>query len=230
MSKSRIFVEGTSDATFIRQLIKKKFGIESVQVESTVDEDAECLFDIDPIGGNLSEPALREPIRNVINRMPKHKNVNTIAIIVDADNNIDDKRILFGQLMTELEFQCIAPDEYQHARENLTVKCFFIGIKTGDSVVGELEDILTLIRKSETTHHADCLDKWNECLNAKDKPFNAKALKKLKTYFYWRFDIFKSNQSNAKENCTFEKSFDKDGWDLEHPILEELTAFLASLV
>lgn len=62
--------------------------------------------------------------------------------------------------------------------------------------------------------------------NIKDKDFD-----KFWVNNYIRFDTCsKKEQKQAEKNCTLEKSFEKDVWDFDNKILDDLKNFLKLII
>lgn len=99
---------------------------------------------------------------------------------------------------------------------------------------GELETVLKMIKKKDSIY-ADCLSSWRDCVNKsldnnkeniKDKDFD-----KFWVNNYIRFDTCsKKEQKQAEKKCTLEKSFEKDVWDFDNKILDDLKNFLKLII
>jgi hypothetical protein len=92
--------------------------------------------------------------------------------------------------------------------EYVTIKiaCHFVGVDGK----GELEDVLRGMKKLDS-HHADCLDSWNCCLNNKglDKKTD-KEINKLWVHYYLKYDAFISYSNSTKPEdkyCKVENIF-----------------------
>ncbi|MDQ7089681.1 MAG: hypothetical protein Q9M50_03435 [Methylococcales bacterium] len=102
--------------------------------------------------------------------------------------------------------------------------CYFVNLNGQ----GELENILKEI-KSKDSPHADCLDKWVNCLKNKNEIFKEKDLLKEWVRFYIRYDTCQGRDRNqAHRKCDMKAALGKSIWDFEHKCLNELKRFLKS--
>lgn len=218
---SLIIVESKNDKFFIEALIKYLDLKSGIEVKSIC--EFKCL----------------DGITNLKNELDDNKidNYEIVGIILDADNEGINKRIEFinGSLNS---LKTIHPDvqldkinEFKESK-SIGVKfiCYIMNVKGK----GELETVLRKIKKKDSIY-ADCLSSWRDCVNKslnnnkeniKDKDFD-----KFWVNNYIRFDIFsKREQQRAETNCTLEKSFEKDAWDFDNKILDDLKNFLKLII
>ncbi len=93
---------------------------------------------------------------------------------------------------------------------------------------GELETVLKEIKSKDSTI-ADCLESWQECLPT-EKKLKQKDFDKFWIQIYQRYDCCtKTEQKRAGEKCNNQKSFSKEIYNFENPILEDLKVFLRDL-
>lgn len=124
----------------------------------------------------------------------------------------------------------------------LKIACHFIGVDGK----GELEDVLREMKKCNS-HHADCLDSWNFCLNSNgiDKKTD-KEISKLWVHYYLKYDAFLSYSNTTrpqdkyckleniftnvkdmnKQDKLFEVNVTSELFDFNHACLNELKSFL----
>ena len=75
----------------------------------------------------------------------------------------------------------------------------------------------------------DCLKSWRECLTIKGKEITDKKFDKLWVTNYIRYDTAtKNDNKHAATNLTLNYALANKSfiWNLEHPTLDELKAFL----
>jgi histidyl-tRNA synthetase len=106
----------------------------------------------------------------------------------------------------------------------IEIACFFIHIDDK----GELEDVLREIKTHES-NHADCLEKWQKCLETKSIKKTNKEINKLWLQIFIRYDVCsKEEQENAGKCCNLKYVLENktDVFDFTHQCLNELKTFL----
>ena len=179
-----LFVEGKSDKVFVQWLLER-LSIDSVQVNI--------------IGGGVSK------LGRAANEILKsHNDGRHIAILLDANSNVQDRR---NELAKEIE------------RLSLPIEGTFL--LPDDRGEGELETLLE--RMAPATHQAvyDCLDKYKECLRSLDATYTPPG-QKARVYAYC--------EAIGAETKP-EKDYDvPTHWNLDAPALEPLRQFLCGMV
>lgn len=211
---SLIIVESKNDKFFIEALIKYLNFKSGVEVQTIC--EFECL----------------DGITNLENKLKDIKidNYEIIGIILDANSEGIDERIKF--INDSLKSICsdVQLNKMNKFKESKSIGVKFICYIMNLSGKGELETILRKIKKKDSTY-ADCLSSWRDCVNKslnnnkeniKDKDFN-----KFWVNNYIRYDTCsKKEKKQAEKNCTLEKSFEKDIWDFDNKVLDDLKNFL----
>ncbi len=203
-----LIVESEGDKFFIEALLNEiNLKLEIGQPICTINE-YECL-------GGINK--LEQKLKFVKTRVQK-EDIEKIGIVFDADmvgieqrkEEIKDKvKSVFG--------------EY-----NDDVFSIYILNKNG---VGELEDILKEI-KSSNSPYADCLESWRECLLSNEIEVSDKVFNKFWVNNYIMYDTCTKSKHRGQKSkyCIFEYAMkEKNIWNFEHPILDELKKFLKEL-
>jgi len=93
---------------------------------------------------------------------------------------------------------------------------------------GELESILRNIKVNNSVH-ADCLNKFQECLPDNDKLSDKEFLKRW-IYYYQVYDNCSSrDRKQISKNCNDEASMRKAIYDFDNHLLDDLKEFLNKL-
>lgn len=215
---SLIIVESKNDKFFIEALIKYLNLKVAAEVQSIC--KFECL----------------DGITNLENKFKDIKidNYEIIGIILDANSEGIDKRIKFiNDSLKDISLD-VQLNKINEFKESKAIGVKFICYIMNVDGKGELETVLKMIKKKDSIY-ADCLSSWRDCVNKsldnnkeniKDKDFD-----KFWVNNYIRFDTCsKKEQKQAEKNCTLEKSFEKDVWDFDNKILDDLKNFLKLII
>ncbi len=211
-----IIVESDNDRYFLQVLIKH-LQITHLQIGLPICSayDFECL-------GGLSEKRLIQSLTEI-----KVDHYQKIGVLVDADDaGIEERIALVGRAMKKAGAD-VTPNTI-----NIPVHCPAWDVQLAIGVThlegkGELETLLKQIKNQDSTY-ADCLEAWRQCLEVKGKQIRQKDFDKFWLSNYFRYDTCTDDEkSQAGKKCTGEVAFKKaDIWDLEHPALDDLKAFL----
>jgi len=203
-----LIVESENDKFFIEALINF-MNLVNIQISEpicTINE-YECIGGI----GNLSKK-----LNGLKARIAKEGNIKKVGIIIDADDKgIEDRKNEIKDIVDNI-----------FSEDNEVKFSIYITHVNG---FGELETLLREIKKNESIY-ADCLNAWQECL-PEDKKIKDKEFNKFWVQIYQRYDCCSRKESKqAYKNCNNEISLkEKDIWDFEHKILDELKEFLKNL-
>jgi hypothetical protein len=198
-----LIVESENDKYFIEALINHlNLNLEVGSPICSID-DYKCLGGI----GKLEEKL------NEIKAIVAKDGIEIVGIIFDADSVGVERRKSEIEEKISLVFG-----------ENSDVR-FEIYIMNVDGF-GELETILKLIYSKDATI-ANCLEKWQDCL-PEDKRLNQKEFDKFWIQIYQRYDCCsKKEAKQAGKKCNNKTSLkEKDIWNFEHEILDDLKEFL----
>ena len=222
MGRSILIVESKNDKYFFQSVIKHlNYDIE---IESPIFADE----DYRPMGG-LDPTKLTQALKSIKAEIQK-EDIERIGIIIDIDRDSEIDRIKFIN-------DCIAkafPDAVLIGRINqfidlnfedyhIQLACHFTNVDGQ----GELETVLKAIKSQDSTH-ADCLDRWRECLTSNDKKITDKSFDKLWIANYIRYDTStKDEKKDAANKLTLNYALENKPsiWNLDHPILVELKVF-----
>ena len=203
-----LIVESHNDKYFIEALIDF-MNLSNINVSEplcSIDE-YECIGGI----GNL-----KKKLKEVKARVAKNGDIKKIGIIVDADNKgIEERGIEIENLISTVFSE---DDEIE-----------FLYYITNVEGFGELETVLKEIKKNDSIY-ADCLNAWQECL-PEDKKIKKKDFDKFWVQIYQRYDCCsKKEAKQTDKKCNNEVSLkEKDIWNFEHEILNNLKEFLINL-
>jgi hypothetical protein len=201
-----LIVESENDKYFIEALINHlNLNLEVGSPICSID-DYKCLGGI----GKLEEKL------NEIKAIVAKDGIEIVGIIFDADSVGVERRKSEIEEKISLVFG-----------ENSDVR-FEIYIMNVDGF-GELETILKLIYSKDATI-ANCLEKWQDCL-PEDKRLNQKEFDKFWIQIYQRYDCCsKKEAKQAGKKCNNKTSLkEKDIWNFEHEILDDLKEFLKTV-
>jgi hypothetical protein len=108
-------------------------------------------------------------------------------LINDCISNVFPKAITLDRVnqFTDLNFE-----DYP-----TRLACYFTNVDGK----GELETVLKSIKSQDSTH-ADCLDRWRECLISNDKKITDKSFDKLWIANYIRYDTSTKNEKKDAAN------------------------------
>lgn len=229
-----LIVENKNDKIFIERLIKHL----KYPARETGKIDKESIIDsYRELNGNDSTK-LKQALTDIKKDIVEGE-VKKFGIILDLDLQSEQEKL-------DLIRQCLN-DVFQQNIEGLEIGNFreisFVDVKTGEHETvqvacyfmnvegrGELETVLKEI-KTQDSPYADCISqKFKECLEEARKPIKDKELDKLWVNYYIRYDTCKRNErKQADKYCSmhnFDYVMNKDIWDLDHPILDDLKNFL----
>ena len=222
MGRSILIVESKNDKYFFQSVIKHlNYDIE---IESPIFADE----DYRPMGG-LDPTKLTQALKSIKAEIQK-EDIERIGIIIDIDRDSEIDRIKFIN-------DCIAkafPDAVLIGRINqfidlnfedyhIQLACHFTNVDGQ----GELETVLKAIKSQDSTH-ADCLDRWRECLTSNHIKITDKSFDKLWIANYIRYDTStKDEKKDAANKLTLNYALETKPsiWNLDHPILIELKVF-----
>ena len=203
-----LIVESEGDKFFIEALLNEiNLKLEIGQPICTIDE-YECL-------GGINK--LEQKLKFVKTRVQKEA-IEKIGIVFDADTvgveqrkeEIKDKvKSVFGEYDDD-------------------IFSIYILNKNG---TGELEDILKEIKFNDSSY-ADCLEHWRECLLDNKIEVSDKIFNKFWVNNYIMYDTCTKSKHRGQKSkyCIFEYAMkEKNIWNFEHPILDELKKFLKEL-
>ncbi len=207
MSKLLI-VESSADKFFIEALLTH------INLNIEVGEPLCLVDDYECIGGMGN---LEQKLKFVLTNINKGK-VDKVGIIFDADSMGIEKR--------EEEIKEKIISVFNKYDEDI----FSIYIMNRDGF-GELEDILKEIKTTDSLY-ADCLDNWRECLSKNKIEVSDKIFNKFWINNYVMYDTCISSKHRGKKDkyCIFEYAMkNKDIWNFDHKILNDLKKFLKEL-
>ena len=224
MSSNILIVESKNDQYFLQAIIRYlNFNIEVAPAIMISEDDYKSME-------GLSPKELKKALDDLKADIQKGK-VERIGIVIDIDDKQEIERINFvndciqavfprTQLLTKINnFVDINFDSF-----NFQLACYFTNVN-GE---GELETVLKTIKK-ENSIYADCLESWKDCLESHGKKIKIKDFNKFWVSMYLRFDTCSNKEKKqAEKKCSFEYAMSNKSeiWDFEHPILNDLKAFL----
>lgn len=200
-----LIVESENDKYFIEAFIKYlNLTIEVDEAICSIDE-YECLGGMSKLNNKLI--ALESNIEK--------NGIDKIGIIFDADDVGIQKRT--EKINSEID------SVFKNKPDIFSIYIMNVDGK------GELETVLKKISSEDSTM-ADCLEKWQKCLESNDKKIRQKDFDKFWVQVYQRYDCCaKKEAKQAGEKCDNEASFKKNIWNFEDVILKELKVFLEEL-
>ncbi len=202
---SLILVEGNSDKVFIEALIAH------INKDIPVDIPICSTDSCDVLGG---KDELEKKL-TAIKRTAKKEGIDKIGIILDANSVGVEARKAEVQAKVDSVFANDPPVE-------LSIHILHIDGK------GELETILKSIKTKDSTH-ADCLDKFQDCLPNDDKLTEKEFLKRW-VYYYQVYDNCSSrDRKQISKKCNDEASMKKGIYDFDANVLDDLKGFLNKL-
>jgi hypothetical protein len=218
-----IIVESKNDKLFMEAMV------EELNCDIHV-EKAIYIDDYEALEG-LNEKKLIITLKDLKADLQKRE-IEKIGIIIDIDNDSEQERLeLVNKCIKEVfnatlsstkQFIDICGDNGTKAK----LACYF----TNFGGQGELETLLKAI-KAKDSPHADCLDRWRDCLKEKGKEIKQKDFDKFWVSIYLRYDTCSNQeQTQAGKKCSM-SGFDyvmehkKDIWDWDNPALDDLKEF-----
>jgi len=211
-----LIVESDGDKYFIEALLKEmNIKLKPTETVCSID-DYECLGGIDEREQKKIEKKLRF-LSNKIDTGQIEKK-DTIGIIFDADKIGIEQRKKDIQEKIDLVFG---------KDTKVKFRIYIMNIKG----VGELEDILKAIKVKDSPY-SDCLYNWKECLESQNIEVSDKIFNKFWINNYIMYDtcISRKHKGQKSKYCIFEYAIkEKDIWDFDHKILNDLKKFLKEL-
>ena len=206
MSKNILIVESENDKLFFDILMKS---MDTVNIEESTNicniDDYECIGGM----GNL------EARLNGVKRRVYKEDISKIGIIFDADK--------IGKAERESQIEEIVKKVFKDS-VGVEIKIHVLNIDGN----GELETVLKTI-KTESSIFADCLDSWRDCLKSSGLEITDKEFDKFWVQIYQRYDCCtKTEQKQAGRKCNNEASLNKDIWNFQDSVLDDVKEFLSS--
>jgi hypothetical protein len=222
VGRNILIVESNNDKYFFQSVIKHlNYKIE-VAAPIFLDEDYRAMAGSDAIKLTNALKDLKADIQK--------EDIERIGVIVDIDRHSEADRIKFindclikvfpeAVLLDRVnQFIDLNFDDYQ-----IQLACYFTNVDGQ----GELETVLKAIKSQDSTH-ADCLERWRECLTNHGKKFKDKDFDKLWVANYIRHDTStKDDKKHAQEqlNLNYVLQNKPSIWNLDHPILDNMKGF-----
>jgi hypothetical protein len=222
VGRNILIVESKNDKYFFQSVIKHlNYDIE-IEDPIFLDED---YRDMDGSDSKKLTNALKDLKADI-----QKEDIDRVGIIIDIDRASEAERVKFINDCIVKVFPAAVPldrvnqfidlnfEDYQ-----VQIACYFTNVDGK----GELETVLRAIKSQDSTH-ADCLDRWRECLKNNGKEIDDKRFDKLWVANYIRYDTStKDDTKHAKTNLTLNYALENKPWiwDLEHQILDELKVF-----
>jgi hypothetical protein len=201
-----LIVESENDKYFIETIIQK------LNLNIEIDNPICSINEYECIGGMSNLKTKLEELKASIN---KDASITKVGIIFDAD------KIGIAQRKKDIQ------EKIDLVFENIIGVDFPIYIMNVNGY-GELETVLKAIKSQDATV-ANCLESWQECL-PDSKKLNQKEFDKFWIQIYQRYDCCTKKESKrAGEKCNNEASLQKDIYDFNDPILDNLKKFLKEI-
>ncbi len=218
-SNNLLIVESENDKFFIERLKQE------ITANFEIDTPICCITSYECLDG-LSQASLERKLTAIKNKIGKDE-LNKIGILLDADNKGVAARI---QLINKA-IKCI-DNELNISMTNTWYKSEPLAVEISCHILniggkGELETVLKVIKSSDSTF-ADCLDAWRYCVTHNNKEITDKDFDKFWVNIYQRYDCCdQEEKKQAGRKCNPEASFQKNIWNFDHPILNDLKSYLA---
>jgi uncharacterized protein YqgV (UPF0045/DUF77 family) len=197
VGRNILIVESNNDKYFFQSVIKH---IDSdIEIESPIftDEDYRPMEGLDPTKLTKALKDLKADIQK--------EDIERVGIIIDIDRHSEVDRIKFINDCLVKVFPKAKPldrvnqfidlnfDDYQ-----IQLACYFTNVDGQ----GELETVLKAIKSQDSTH-ADCLERWRECLASNNREITNKNFDKLWIANYIRYDTStKDDKKDAAKKLT----------------------------
>jgi hypothetical protein len=222
VGRNILIVESNNDKYFFQSVINH-LNL-AIEVESPIFDDEDYV----PMGG-LNPKLLITSLKSIEAEIKK-KDIERIGVIIDIDRHSEADRIKFindclikvfpkAVLLDRVnQFVDLNFDDYQ-----IQLACYFTNV----GGQGELETVLKAIKSQDSTH-ADCLERWRECLTNHGKEFKDKDFDKLWVANYIRYDTStKEEKKDARGKLTLNYTLQNKPsiWNLDHPILDKMKVF-----
>jgi hypothetical protein len=217
-SNNLLIVESHNDKFFIERFKKEITARFDVDTPICSISEYECL-------DGLSKKRLEDKLQEIAIDIGK-RGLNKIGILLDADDKGVDKRVeLINDAVKFIDndLNILAVNTwYKSEALAIEISCHILNINGK----GELETVLKAIKSSDSTF-ADCLDAWRHCVTSKDKIITDKDFDKFWVNIYQRYDCCnKEEKYQAGRKCNPEASLQKDIWDFNNPVLNDLKSYL----
>ncbi|PSB58575.1 DUF3226 domain-containing protein [Chamaesiphon polymorphus] len=222
MGRNILIVESNNDKYFFQSVIKHMNLDISISAPIFLDEDCRVMDGSD-------KDKLTKALKDLKADIQK-EDIDRVGIILDIDRHSEADRIKFINDYLIKVFPEATPldrvnqfielnfDDYQ-----IQLACYFTNVDGK----GELETVLKAIKSQDSTH-ADCLERWRECLISNSKQITDKNFDKLWVVNYIRYDTStKDDKKDAAKKLTLNYALENKSfiWNLDHPILAELKVF-----
>jgi hypothetical protein len=179
--------------------------------------------------GGLDPTKLTKALKSIKAEIQK-EDIERIGIIIDIDRDSEIDRIKFINECIVKVFPDAIPLDRINQFIDLNFEDYQIQLAyyfTNVDGQGELETVLKAIKSQDSTH-ADCLDRWRECLTSNDKKITDKSFDKLWIANYIRYDTStKDEKKDAANKLTLNYALENKPsiWNLDHSILSKLKVF-----
>jgi hypothetical protein len=222
VGRNILIVESSNDKYFFQSVIKHLNLAIEVAAPIFLDEDYRAMAGSDSTKLTRALKDLKADIQKadierigVIIDIDRHSEADRIKFINDCLIKVFPEAVLIDRVnqFTDLNF-----DDYQ-----IQLACYFTNVDGQ----GELETVLKAIKNQDSTH-ADCLERWRECLTNHGKDFKDKDFDKLWVTNYIRYDTStKDDKKHAREQLTLNYALQNKPsiWNLDHPTLGNMKVF-----
>lgn len=159
-----------------------------------------------------------------------------IAIVLDQDNEVFEdilekiNRSLLNILKIELsKYNCVE-------EKMATIGEFEVSTKIGLFIIGDgntyfdLDELLQLVQVKPSPVQ-DCLEVWFSCIEGKiSSPLTDREMKKMKRYYYLKYDTLTSKQrEKAGAYATVKSAIQRNIWNVDDVRFSDLKVFLTTL-
>jgi uncharacterized protein YqgV (UPF0045/DUF77 family) len=222
VGRNILIVESDNDKYFFQSVIKHLNY--QIEIAAPIFLDKDCRV-MDGSDKDKLIKALKDLKADI-----QKEDIDRVGIILDIDRASEADRVKFiNNYLIKVFPKAVLLDRVNQFIdlnfEDYQVKlaCYFTNVDGK----GELETVLKAIKSQDSTH-ADCLDRWRECLKNNGKEIDDKRFDKLWIANYIRYDTStKDDKKHAKINLTLNYALENKPfiWDLDDPILDELKVF-----
>lgn len=229
ITKSSIIVESKNDGYTFEAIIRHMALAQQIEI---LDSELTPEFVYSPAEDNVEKPtALKNKIKGLIKDSVQGR-TRKIGVIWDIDDKEISSRIELVNTAIDLAISDYIKQSKLEIKPNIpkimdvgtfiTISipidtdvttdvefaCYFVGIKKGGALRGEIEDVLKIIQTKESPL-ADCVDKClPNCLHLPEDELRDKDLVKLWVNNYVRFDFLKKDERTSA-NTTWENVMKK---------------------
>jgi uncharacterized protein YqgV (UPF0045/DUF77 family) len=222
VGRNILIVESKNDKYFFQSVIKHlNYNIE-IEDPIFLDED---YRDMDGSDSKKLTNALKDLKADI-----QKEDIERVGIVLDIDRDSEAKRVEFINDCIVKVFSTATPIDRVNQFIDLNFEDYQIQLAchfTNVDGQGELETVLKAIKSQDSTH-ADCLDRWRECLTSNNRKITDKSFDKLWIANYIRYDTSsKDDKKDAARKLTLNYALENKSsiWNLDHPILVELKVF-----